>query len=138
MRVLFDTNIILDVLLDREPFTEPAAMLMSKVERSELQGYISAITLTTIYYLLSKNLGKSKARRYIKLILSLFEIAPVTRIVLEDALNSEFADYEDGVVYQSAIHSGVEFIITRNVKDYKKSSIPVCEPLEFIELTKIL
>lgn len=138
MKILFDTNVILDVLLDREPFAEPAAHLMSKVEESEIQGFISAITVTTLHYLLAKSLGKTKAKKHIQSILSLFEIAPVNRLVLEDALDNKFKDYEDSVLYESAIHSGVEYIVTRNGKDFKNSEIPVYEPIEMIKLIRKL
>jgi predicted nucleic acid-binding protein len=134
MKILFDTNVILDVLLEREPFAKPAAYLMSKVETSEIQGYISAITVTTIHYLIAKAIGKTKAKKYIKLILSLFEVAPVNRLVLESSLSNKFTDYEDAVIYESAIHAGVECIVTRDVKDYKPSVIPVYEPLEMVNI----
>lgn len=138
MKILFDTNVILDVLLDREPFAEPAAHLMSKVEESEIQGFISAITVTTLHYLLAKSLGKTKAKKHIQSILSLFEIAPVNRLVLEDAFDNKFQDYEDSVIYDSAIHSGAEYIVTLDGKDFKHSKIPVYEPIEMIKLIRRL
>ncbi len=68
MKVLFDTNIILDVLLDREPFSEPAAHLMCKVEKSEIQVFLCATTITTIYYLISKILGNNAAKKTYKIV----------------------------------------------------------------------
>ncbi len=134
MKILFDTNVLLDVLLDRQPYSEHAAYLLSKVERSEIQGYICAITLTTVHYLLAKSLGKARSKKYIKLILSLFKIAPVNKAILEKAINNKFIDFEDSVIYESGIFSGVEYIVTRNIKDYKYSQIPVYEPFEFIKI----
>ncbi len=86
MKILFDTNVILDVLLDREPFSEDASCLLSKVERSEIIGFLCATTLTTIHYLISKSLGPKEAIEHIQALLSLFEVAPVNRLVLANAL----------------------------------------------------
>ncbi len=134
MKVLFDTNIILDVLLDREPFAEEATYLMTKVEKSEIIGYLGATTITTIYYLLQKSLGNKIAANKIETLLSIFEIVPVNRIILEDALKSNFSDFEDSVLHVGACHLGVEYIITRDTKGFKKSEIPIFNPVEFINV----
>ena len=94
MKVLFDTNVILDVLLDREPFADDASYLLSKVERSEIIGYVCATTITTIHYLATKALGSQEASLHIDSLLSLFVIAPVNRLVLERAAISKFNDFK--------------------------------------------
>lgn len=138
MKVLFDTNIILDVLLDRKPFSEHASYLMSKVERSEIKGFLCATTVTTIHYLLSKYLDKEKAIDSINSIMALFEIASVNRLVIENALKSKFSDFEDSVLHESARHTGAEYIITRDIKDFKKSTIPVYTATEFLSMLESL
>lgn len=138
MKMLFDTNIILDVLLDRKPFSEHASYLMSKVERSEIKGFLCATTVTTIHYLLSKHLDKGKAIDSINSIMALFEIASVNRLVIENALKSKFSDFEDSVLHESARHAGAEYIITRNIKDFKKSTIPVYTATEFLSMLESL
>ncbi len=138
MKVLFDTNVILDVLFDREPFVEDASYLLSKVEQSEIIGFVCATTITTIHYLLKKALGASKASIYTESLLSLFVIAPVNRLVLEKAIKSKFNDFEDAVIHETALHAGAQYIITRNVKDFKKSQLPVFEPQEFINMVESL
>jgi len=138
MKVLFDTNIILDVLLDRIPFSEHASYLMSKVERSEINGFLCATTVTTIHYLLSKYLDKEKAIDSINSIMALFEVASVNRLVIENALKSKFTDFEDSVLHESARHAGAEYIITRNIKDFKKSKIPAFTPTEFVSMLESL
>ena len=138
MKVLFDTNIILDVLLDRQPFAEHASSLMSRVERSEINGFLCATTITTIHYLLSKYLDKDKAIISINSIMSLFEVASVNRLVIESALKSKFTDFEDSVLHESARHAGVEYIITRNIKDFKKTKIPAFTPTEFLSILESL
>lgn len=138
MKVLFDTNIILDVLLDREPFSEHSSYIMSKVESSEINGYLCATTITTIHYLLSKDLDKEISFKSIHSIMALFEIATVNRPVLENALTAQFSDFEDAVLHEAARHAGVEYIITRNVKDFKKSTLPVFTPTEFLSILESL
>jgi len=138
MKVLFDTNIILDVLLDRKPFSEHASYLMSKVERSEINGFLCATTMTTIHYLLSKYLDKEKAIDSINAIMALFEIASVNRLVIENALKSKFSDFEDAVLHESARHAGAEYIITRNFNDFKITKIPAFTPTEFLNMLESL
>jgi predicted nucleic acid-binding protein len=132
VKTLFDTNVILDVLLDREPFSNDAALLLSKVEQSEIIGFICDTTVTTIHYIATKALGPSAASQHIKSLLSLFVIAPVNRMVLENAAASKFADFEDAVLHEAACHAGAKYIVTRNIGDFKYSKLPVFTPLEFI------
>jgi len=138
MKVLFDTNIILDVLLDRKPFSEHASYLMAKVERSEINGFLCATTVTTIHCLLSKYLNKKKSIISINSIMALFEITSINRLVLENALTSKFTDFEDSVLHESARHAGVEYIITRNIKDFKKTKVPAFTPGEFLSMLESL
>lgn len=138
MKVLFDTNIILDVLLDRKPFSEHASYLMSKVERSEINGFLCATTITTIHYLLSKYLDKEKAIDSINAMMALFEVASVNRLVIENALKSKFSDFEDAVLHESARHAGAEYIITRNINDFKITKIPAFTPAEFLNMLESL
>lgn len=138
MKALFDTNVILDVLLDREPFSEHASYLMSKVERSEINGFVCATTVTTIHYLLSKYLDKEKSKKSITSIIALFEVASVNRLVIENALKSKFTDFKDSVLHESARHAGAEYIITRNIKDFKSSKIPAYAPTEFLSMLESL
>jgi len=132
MKVLFDTNVILDVLLDRKPFSNDSAQLMSKVECAEIHGFLCATTVTTLHYLIAKSLDSKRVIKHIRLLLSLFEVAPVNRMVVENALDRRFSDYEDAVLVESAQHAGVKYIITRNMKDFKKSPIPTFTPSSFL------
>ncbi len=135
MKLIFDTDVVLDLLLDRPPHSEAAAKLFSRVESGEgIAGYLCATTLTTIYYLIAKALGARRAEVEIGKILSLFEVAPVNRAVLEGALRGHFPDYEDGVVHKAARQVGANAIVARNVRDYKNSSIPVYSPVEFVKM----
>jgi len=138
MNILFDTNVVLDVLLDREPFAVDAAFLLSQVEQSKISGFLCATTVTTIHYLIAKAIGPQKAVRHIQSILSLFIIAPVNRVVLEQALTDSFTDFEDAVLHASACHAGVQSIVTRNVRDFNKAILPVFTPAELINALEVL
>jgi len=138
MKVLFDTNVILDVLLDREPFVNDSIWLLSKVEQSEITGFVCATTITTIHYLATKAIGANAALRHISSLLSLFVIAPVNRLVIESALKSKFNDFEDAVLHESALHAGAKYIVTRNSIDFKNSKLSVFEPRELVNTLKSL
>ena len=135
MKILLDTNIVLDVLMDRMPFADAATELFSKVENGTIIGHLCGTTITTVYYLAAKAVGTPRAQEEIKKLLSLFEVAPVNRAVLESALVADFSDFEDAVIHEAACHVGAEAIVTRNQKDFKKSRISVYSSEE---ITKIL
>lgn len=137
MKVLFDTNIILDVLMDRAPFAEAAVGLFAAVEHGTLQGYLCGATVTTVYYLTAKVLGAKRAREEVGKLLTLFEVAPIGRPVLESALGSGFSDFEDAVVYQAACHSGAQAIVTRNLKDFQGAGLPVYSSIELIKILTV-
>jgi predicted nucleic acid-binding protein len=138
MKILFDTNLILDVLIDRKPFSEAASQLLSLVERGEVSGIICATTVTTIHYLSTKILGKNKSQHQIANLISLFEIAAVNRAVIEEALTSNFPDFEDAVIYQAARHAGAEAIVTRDPKGFQKSNLPIFSPIELLNILQAI
>ncbi len=138
MKVLFDTNIVLDVLMDRMPYSEAAVELFSKVENGAIIGYLCGTTITTVYYLASKVVGAARAQKEIKKLLGLFEVAPVNRPVLESALIADFNDFEDAVIHEAACHVGADAIVTRNQKDYKKSQISVYTSTELARILQMM
>ncbi|QOX78345.1 PIN domain-containing protein [Trichlorobacter lovleyi] len=137
MKILLDTNIVLDLLMDRMPFADAAAELFSKVEDGSATGYLCGTTITTVYYLAAKVVGTPKAQEELKKLLSLFEVAPVNRPVLQSALAAGFGDFEDAVIHESAGHVGAEAIVTRNQKDFKKSKIPVYSAEEVVKVLSL-
>ena len=128
MITVFDTNVILDVLLEHPPFSEPAAKLLSRAERGEIQGFVCATTITTIFYLARKAVGRTHARRQVGDLLSILDVAPVNRAVLEGAAQSEIGDFEDAVIVESARQVQAQIILTRNERDFARSPIPVHSP----------
>lgn len=132
MKVLLDTNVVLDVLLDRKPHVADSAGIFRLVEEGKVAGLLCATTLTTLDYLLAQSLGRPDSRAVLVRLMRLFEIAPVTRAVMEGALRSAMADFEDAVLVQAAQQSGADAIITRNPKDFSKASLPVFDPRQFL------
>jgi len=134
MRVLFDTNVVLDLVLDREPDATNAAALFSMVEEKQISGFLCATTITTIHYLAHKTIGLQKAKKVTKQLLELFGITPVNDIIIINAYNSDWKDFEDAILHQSAITCGMDSIVTRNTKDYKKSEISVHLPIDMLSI----
>lgn len=134
MRVLVDTNVVLDVLLNRRPFSESATGVFALVEQSRIEGFLCATTVTTIDYLLGQSIAASDAKKALQGLLNLFEIAPVNRPVLEQALCSGISDFEDAVLEQSGLLVKADLITTRNAKDFIRSSIPILDPAELVSM----
>ena len=130
MKVLFDTNIILDVLLNRAEFVDLSAKLVGAVENKEVEGFLCATTITTLDYLLTKAKNREKARIEIGKLLSLFQIASVNTVVLGLAVHSDFKDFEDAVQYYSGECIAMNGLVTRNPKDFKQALLPVYTPQE--------
>jgi predicted nucleic acid-binding protein len=130
LRILFDTNVLLDVMLDREPYAETSAEVLSRVESGDLTGCICATTVTTIHYLAARAVGSERALVEIRKLLSLFEIASVNRAVLETALDLGFPDYEDAVLHEAACGVDAQGIVTRNSRHFKNATLPVYTPEE--------
>ena len=134
MKILFDTNVVLDFLLDREPFSRPTALLFSKVETDEINGYLCATTVTTIYHIVQKYLDSQRAKKSIQSLLKIFVIAGVNRSILESAYTTNIIDYEDAVLHEAARQVKIDGIVTRNISDFKKSTIRIYSPLELLQL----
>lgn len=135
MRVIIDTCIIMDALQNREPFAEDAKNIVRAAANKWFTGYITAKSSTDIYYLTHRCTHSDKDTRAIltKLFI-LFDVADTTGIDARKAISSEVPDYEDAVMIETAIREDADCIVTRNIKDYSKSPVPVYEPAEFLRL----
>ncbi len=131
-RVFIDTNIMLDLLGERQPFYIPIAKLATLAEKGKVEMVVSPISFATVNYFLSKietpEIAKEKLRKF-KII---SEICNLDEHIIEKGLNSAFKDFEDSLQYFSAVNSNCEIIITRNGKDFKKSLIPVMTAEEYL------
>lgn len=132
MRVLVDTNVLLDVLLARRPFVAASAEVLGLVEQSCIEGYLCATTITTIDYLLTQAMPRAAARQALQKLLELFQVAPVNRAVLEEAIRSKVADFEDAVLDQAGRLAGAEVIVTRNQPDFRFAVLKALGPDELL------
>ena len=132
-RLFIDTNIMLDLLGDREPFYEAIAKLASLADMGKLSLVVSPISIATVNYFLSKFQTPEIAREKLRKFKIICEICKLDEPIIEKGLNSSFKDFEDSVHYFSAIAADCEIIITRNGKDFKKSSIPVMTADEYLK-----
>ncbi|CAC5339958.1 MULTISPECIES: type II toxin-antitoxin system VapC family toxin [Planktothrix] len=128
MRVLIDTNVVLDFLQEREPFVDDAAKIFAKIDAGELEGFISAITITNIYYIIRKVSGKITAQDAIAQIMTDLHICAVDREILEQAITLNFQDFEDAVQCACGIANEVDAIITRDPSGFVNAGILVIPP----------
>lgn len=130
--VLIDLNILLDVLQKREPFYEDSARLLAAVETGRIDGYISAHSMTTLFYLIQKGRSSAEAHAILTGLLQFLQVAPVDQNTIEQALNLDFRDFEDAVQMVSALQCKAGCLITRNVKDNPVTLLPVMKPVDFL------
>ena len=133
-RVLVDTNVLLDVLLDRQPHVAASAEVWAAIETGLSKGFLAAHAVTTIHYLVRKELGMAGARRTISAVLRVFDIAAVDGAVLQQALQLSLSDFEDSVTVASAQIAGCDFIVTRDPKGFRGSPIRPLTPEAFLPL----
>lgn len=127
--LFLDTDVILDFLGDRRPFSRFAARIFKDAHAGKFQLFTSANSINTAYYILCKSVEDKKSRLLISELLEFIKVIPVTDRILNHALKSHFTDFEDAVQHESAIsvHS-IKFIVTRNLRDYKKGRIKAIGP----------
>ena len=136
-KILIDTDVILDFFFDRKPFSENSAIILSMCERKQIEGFVTPVIISNVYYLLRRTAQHDKVIEKLKQLLTITQVLQMNRQVIEDALNSEFKDFEDALQNFSAVkNGGIEAIITRNVKDFKKSEIGILTPESFVKLMK--
>lgn len=134
---MFDTNIILDILLNRQPFCEMSARVIDLSATKVIERYISASAITDIYYLAYKTIrDKNKVCYLLERLLQIVSVAGVAETEILPALKSGWNDFEDAVQYYTARKIEVSYIVTRNKKDYLSADIVVAEPQEFFNLMK--
>jgi len=135
--VFLDSDIILDVLAMRSPHYRDSAKIMSLVEKKKVAGFTSPLVFANLHYLLRKLKSKEYALQSLRKLRILMSILPMDQSHIDHALNSNFDDFEDALQYFSAKSRKMDFIITRNKKDYKNSSISVCTPTEYLAIRRI-
>lgn len=134
MRVLFDTDIVLDFLLERQQFSAEALALFTAHDQQQIDAFVNAITPINIFYVIRKEAGLQKAEQSVNAILASLEICKVNQKVLRDAALLPMTDYEDAVQVASAMNAQLDGIVTRNLRDYKNAPLPIYSPTDFIAL----
>lgn len=133
MKLLIDTNVVLDVLLKREPFYRAAADVLKLVQRDDVREYISASAVTDIYYIARRQLReKAAVKELLKKLLSIVSVAVVSEREIINALELEWNDFEDSVQYSVALLNEMDGLVTRNPKDYQAADIPAWEPEQIL------
>jgi len=132
-KILIDTNIVLDLLAKREPYYLDSAKIFSMADKLELKIFISSLTIAIANYILSKYTNSVEARNILRKFKLLVEVLPLDDKIIGLALvDDEFSDFEDGIQYFTAFESNLDSIVTRNLKDFRKSKLPVFTPEQFL------
>lgn len=130
-RIFMDTNVIIDFLANRQPFALDAAKLFDLALGGIVKIFISAVSYNNIYYILRQSLTGTATIKLLEELADMTEITDVTNSVIRQSLKSDFKDYEDAIQYYSALSTPeIDFIVTRNTRDFKKSKLPVLTPSE--------
>jgi predicted nucleic acid-binding protein len=132
-RILIDSDVILDLLLDRKPFCKDALAIIYACEQKQLQGFVTPVIIANVYYIFRQKASHVTVTDQLKLLLKIISVLNMDQKQVLAALESKFTDFEDALQYFSALQSNkVDGIITRNTTDYKNSALPVFTPNEFL------
>jgi len=130
-QVFMDTNVVIDFLANRQPSAMDAARLFDLAVNNEVRIFIAAVSCNNIYYILRQFMPAKATLTLLEELADMTEITDVTATVIRESLKTDFKDYEDAIQYQSALSiPDLDFIVTRNTKDFKKSTLAVLTPTE--------
>ena len=132
MRILLDTDVVLDFLLVRQPFGAAAQAIWQAHQQGRCVAHISAITPVNVYYIARKLVGATDAQRLLNILLLALPICPVDTTVLTAAQQLGFSDFEDAVQLAAAQSAGLDALVTRNIGDYRGSSLPILTPTDLL------
>lgn len=133
MKILIDTNIILDIVLERQPFVEPAIRLLETAQRANIVLYVTATTVTDLYYIIRRAKGRAIALNFIVDLLQFMEVAAVDKVIIREALHSDIIDFEDAIQENAAKRQNIQVIVTRNEIDFKNSVLKIHNPESFLK-----
>ena len=132
--LFIDTDVIIDFLIDRKPYSREAAIIFTLIEQKKLKGFSSSLTFSNLYYVLRKIESHKRVISKLDSLSKMVGILKVEEQTIKNALASGFPDFEDSIQYFSAVDSKkIDVIITRNIRDFKKSEIPVMTPGDFLK-----
>ncbi len=132
--VVFDLNIILDVLQERKEFYDFSANLLARAEGGSIQGWLAAHSVTTLFYLLANDTSTEQAKVVLTSVLQFLKITPVDQTTIEQALNLPYRDFDDAVQVIAALQVHADFLVTRNVRDYQPAPMAVIQPVDLLAI----
>lgn len=136
MRIFLDTNIMLDLLGEREPYYLSSAKIATLADKRNIEIIVSALSYATVSYFLTKYEGIEKTKDKLRKFKVISGICELDEVIIEKGLNSNFSDFEDSLQYFSALRTECDILITRNGKDFKQAQIPIMTPDEFLSSLK--
>ncbi|MBK9109489.1 MAG: PIN domain-containing protein [Saprospiraceae bacterium] len=133
-RIFVDTDVIIDLLIDRKPFSDQAAIILSLSEYGNFKVYVSALTFANCYYILRKFSSHQKVISKLVQLSQIVEIMNVTKESILYSLHSSFKDFEDSIQHETAkSDTQIKLLITRNIKDYRKSNLSILSPEDYLK-----
>jgi len=137
-KILIDTDVILDFFFDRKPFSDDATKILMLCERKVISGFVTPVIISNVYYLLRKTAKNEKVIENLKMLINMIDIATINKETILEALNSDFKDFEDAIQNFSAQYDKeIKVIVTRNIKDFKESSLSVMTPETYLRISDI-
>ena len=133
-RVLIGLNIVLDTLQRRQPHYAASAQVLAYAETGDIDGLMAVRSWTTLYYLYARDQSADQARVHLTDLMQFVSVATVDQAVIEQALNLPYSDFEDAVQMMAAVRAGADYLVRRNVRDYKSGPLPVLQPVELLAL----
>ncbi len=134
-KLFVDSDVVIDFFTDREPHANPASELFELNEQGKVKLYLSAVSINNIYYIVRRFLGHKKTIDVVESLIEMTEIVGTTKKEIIQSLKNDFSDYEDSIQYSTALTiKDLDAIITRNIKDYRNSSLAVMTPLNFLKM----
>lgn len=135
-KLLIDCNILIDWLTNRPPFSVHAERILTLIEKNEVIGYVSPLTLSNTYYILRKQTSRKTANEFLNDSIKLFTILDITKEITVNAIENKFRDFEDDLHLYTAINNKLNFIITRNKNDFSKRKINILTAEEYLYLKR--
>ncbi len=132
MKILVDTDILIDVALDRQPFADDSSLLLDALQAKQIEGYIAWHSISNLYYICSSGKKKQKIKAYINDLTDFLQVAETGTVAIKRALSIKINDFEDAMQIAAAFECGADIIATRNIVHYQKSPIPAHLPKQII------
>ena len=137
INVLIDTDVILDFFFDKHPFSEHAANVLSLCESKAINGFITPVICSNVYYLLRRTAKHEKVIAKLSQLFTIVDVLIINKATILRALDSDFKDFEDALQHYAASHDGgIDLILTRNIKDYRKGALSVMTPESYVKIIR--